>query len=165
MFGALRSGSLPVLRYANSHLGFESACGESLIIVLRSSFSGIQGLPQSRPFEKVQSSVRMMPLAPAALARSRRCTMTSRPPLQYIWKSSCEFTAATSSIERLPNELRPIGMPRFAAARATATSPSGCTACTPVGEMMTGIEMSRPKTEVFIERSACRPATCGASPS
>ena len=35
----------------------------------------------------------------------------------------------------------------------------------PVGEMMTGIEMSRPNTEVFIERSACRPATCGASPS
>ena len=35
---------------------------------------------------------------------------------------------------------RPIGTPRAAAARATATSPSGCTACTPVGETSTGIE-------------------------
>ena len=50
------------------------------------------------------------------------------------------FTAQTSSIERLAKELSPMATPRFAAARATATSPSGWTACTPVGEINTGIE-------------------------
>jgi hypothetical protein len=36
------------------------------------------------------------------------------------------------------NELSPIAVPRAAAARAMASSPSGWTACTPVGEMSTG---------------------------
>ena len=45
-------------------------------------------------------------------------------------------------------------VPRFAAARATASSPSGCTACTPVGEMSTGIEMGIPITVVPSDRSA-----------
>jgi hypothetical protein len=43
----------------------------------------------------------------------------------------------SSSTGLLPNELRPTGVPRFAAARATATSPSGCTACTPGGDKIT----------------------------
>ena len=56
-------------------------------------------------------------------------------------------------------------VPRAAAARATATSPSGCTACTPVGEMMTGSEMSWPMIVVDMDRAADIPATCGANPS
>ena len=44
-------------------------------------------------------------------------------------------------------------MPRAAAARATATSPSGCTACTPVGEISTGSEICCPITVVV--RSRC----------
>ena len=43
------------------------------------------------------------------------------------------MAATTSSIGMLANELRPMAVPRAAAARATATSPSGCTAWTPVG--------------------------------
>src|SRR5215472_2875825 len=52
-------------------------------------------------------------------------------------------------------------VPAAAAARATATSPSGCTACTPVGEISTGRLTSRPMTVVASWRSAGRPATCG----
>ena len=35
-----------------------------------------------------------------------------------------------------------MAVPRAAAARATATSPSGWTACTPVGDMNTGSEIA-----------------------
>ncbi|CAB4644434.1 unannotated protein [freshwater metagenome] len=56
-------------------------------------------------------------------------------------------------------------MPRFAAARAIATSPSGCTACTPVGEIKTGMDNSWPITETDICRCIESPATCGAKPN
>src|SRR4051812_15372888 len=59
---------------------------------------------------------------------------------------------------------RPIAVPRAAAARATATSPSGCTACTPVGLISTGSETSWPITVVAIRLSLARPAVCGAKP-
>ena len=75
------------------------------------------------------------------------------------------MAATTSSTGLLANELRPIAVPRAAAARATATSPSGCTACTPVGEMITGSEMSWPSTVVASSRCGRWPATCGAKPS
>ena len=127
--------------------------------------SGIDGLPQSRPLENDQSSVAISPTAPAARARSIRSTIASLVPIQYIWKNVCGLAATTSSTGLLANELRPIAMPRLAAARATATSPSGCTACTPVGEMTTGIEICWPMTDVVRSRSADRPATCGAKPS
>ena len=65
----------------------------------------------------------------------------------------------------LANELRPMAVPRAAAARATATSPSGCTAWTPVGETRTGNEISWPMTLVARSRLSARPATCGAKPS
>ena len=52
------------------------------------------------------------------------------------------MAATTSSTGFEPNELSPIAVPRAAAARATATSPSGWTACTPVGEMITGSAIS-----------------------
>ena len=81
-----------------------------------------------------------------------RCTMRSRQPIQYIWKNVCGLAAATSSIGLLANELRPIAVPRAAAARATATSPSGCTACTPVGEIITGSEIGWPMTVVASSR-------------
>ena len=61
----------------------------------------------------------------------------------------------------LANELRPTAVPAAAAPSATATSPRGCTACTPVGDAITGNEMSWPSTEVDIVRSAGRSATCG----
>src|SRR5690349_11358195 len=71
----------------------------------------------------------------------------------------------TSSMGLEANDDRPIAVPRAAAARATATSPSGWTACTPVGEISTGSETSWPITLVAISRVAGRPATCGAKPS
>jgi hypothetical protein len=67
-----------------------------------------------------------------------RWSIWSRVPAQYIWKNVCGLAATTSSIGLLAKELRPMAVPRAAAARATASSPSGCTACTPVGEMITG---------------------------
>ena len=85
--------------------------------------------------------------------------MVSRSPDQYIWKSTWEFTAQTSSTERLAKELSPMRTPRLAAARATATSPSGWTAWTPVGEINTGIETDWPITVVAIDRSLLLPAT------
>ena len=91
--------------------------------------------------------------------------MTSRPPDQYIWNRVFGLASTTASMGLLAKELRPIGMPRLFDARATATSPSGCTACTPVGEMITGIDRSRPITLVSIERSAWSPATWGANPN
>ena len=75
------------------------------------------------------------------------------------------MAATTSSIGFEPNEDNPIAVPRFAAARATATSPSGCTACTPVGEQITGRASCCPITVVDRSRSFCSPTTCGASPS
>ncbi len=128
-------------------------------------FSGICGLPQSRPKENDQSSVTIRPTAPAARARSIRAAMSSRVPTQYSWKNVCGLAATTSSTGLDANEDSPIAVPRAAAARATATSPSGCTACTPVGEMSTGSEIGWPITVVAISRVAGRPATCGANPS
>ena len=48
------------------------------------------------------------------------------------------LAATTSASGTAANELSPRAVPRAAAARATATSPSGCTACTPAGEQITG---------------------------
>ncbi len=107
----------------------------------------------------------MMPTAPAFRARSIRAAMSSRVPTQYIWKNSFGLAAMTSSIGLDANDDSPIAVPRAAAARATATSPSGCTACTPVGEISTGSEMSWPITVVAISLVAGSPATCGANPS
>ncbi len=111
-------------------------------MVRRFIFSGIAGLPQSRPWEKDQSSVAMSPTAPAARARSMRACISSREPIQYTWKKVWGQAATTSSMGLLANELRPMAVPRAATARATATSPSGWTACTPVGETSTGNEIS-----------------------
>ena len=155
----------PALAKSQSHWGCGSTLGANESIVLRLIFSGIVGLPQSRPLENDQSRVAMSPFAPAARARSIRCSMASRVPLQYIWKNRLGFAAPTSSTDLLAKELSPMMVPRLAAARATATSPSGCTACTPVGEMITGSEIGMPITVVDRSRSAWWPATCGAKPS
>ena len=104
------------------------------------------------------------PTAPACLARCIRWIIVSRSPVQYIWKSVCGLACTTSSTDLEAKLDNPITVPRAAAARATATSPSGCTACTPVGEMITGREMSWPSTRVAIDRCAWCPATCGAKP-
>jgi hypothetical protein len=75
------------------------------------------------------------------------------------------LAATTSSTGFEANDDSPMAVPRAAAARATATSPSGWTAWTPVGEITTGSEMSWPMTEVLRSRDAASPATCGAKPS
>ncbi len=98
------------------------------------------GLPQSRLCEKDQSRVAISPTAPAVRARCIRAVIWSRSPIQYSWKNVCGLAPMTSSMGLLANELRPMMVPRAAAARATATSPSGWTACTPVGEIITGSE-------------------------
>ncbi len=134
-------------------------------MVRRFIFSGMAGLPQSRPWEKDQSRVAMRPTAPAARARSMRASIWSREPIQYTWKNVWGHAATTSSIGLLAKELRPIAVPRAAAARATATSPSGWTAWTPVGEMSTGNEISWPMILVTRSRLPANPATCGANPS
>jgi hypothetical protein len=107
----------------------------------------------------------MRPTAPARRARSIRAAIASRSPTQYIWKKVCGLAATTSSIGLLANELSPMATPRAAAARATATSPSGCTACTPVGLISTGSDTDWPMTVVPSCRSLLSPATCGANPS
>ena len=121
---------------------------------MRSTFSGISGLPQSRPIENDQSRVAIRPCEPAAWARCIRCTMVSRSPVQYIWKKVCGLAATTSSTDLEAKLDSPITVPRAAAARATATSPSGWTAWTPVGLMITGSEIGWPITVVASDRSA-----------
>ena len=137
-----------VLAHCNIQRGRVSPSGIILTVVRRSIFSGIFGLPQSRPCEKLQSVVTISPTAPAARARSTLAAIASRPPSQYTWKNSFGLAAMTSSIGLLANDDSPIAVPRAAAARATATSPSGWTACTPVGEISTGSEISCPITVV-----------------
>ena len=94
-----------------------------------------------------------------------RAATWSRPPIQYSWKNVRGLAAMTSASGLLANELSPIAVPRAAAARATATSPSGCTACTPVGEMSTGSATGCPMTMVAMSRPAGSPATWGTKPS
>src|SRR5690606_31986837 len=127
-------------RYVPSHAGLLSTWGANLTAVFRSTFSGIGGDPQSRAVANTQSSVTMSAFAPALLARSMRASMSSLLPCQYTWNSVLSLTAMTSSIGFEPNEDSPIAVPDWAAPLATATSPSGCTACTPVGETITGSE-------------------------
>src|SRR3954454_20479137 len=124
----------------------------------------MKGLPQSRPWENDQSRVAMSPAAPARRARSTRAAISSRVPIQYSWKKVFGLAARPSSIGLLAIDDRPIAVPRAAAARATATSPSGCTACTPVGLISTGSETSWPITVVPIRLSPASPAVCGAKP-
>jgi hypothetical protein len=85
----------------------------------------------------------MRPAAPASRARSRRAAICARVPLQYVWKNVTAPVAVTASTDLLAKLLSPIAVPRLAAARATATSPSGCTAWTPTGEMITGRDRRR----------------------
>ena len=165
MFGTVRSGILPARSNRGPSAAGMTPSGTYLISVLRSIFSGMAGLPQSRPWENDQSRVTIRPLAPAFLARSARAARVSRSPTQYIWKKVFSLASRTSSIERLANELSPIAVPAFFAARATATSPSGSTACTPVGEMITGIERSWPITVVDRSFSNGRSHTCGRNSS
>ncbi len=75
------------------------------------------------------------------------------------------MASTTSSMGLLAKQLRPITVPRAAEARATATSPSGWTAWTPVGEMITGMDTGCPITVVARSRSSHRPATWGARPN
>jgi hypothetical protein len=161
----VRSGIPPWRMKSITQRGRTIPSGANRSIALKSSRSGMGGLPQSRRVANVQSKVTMRACAPAFFARSARCRMRSRVPTQYIWKKTCWLAAATSSIGLLANELNPIAVPAAAAARATATSPSGLTAWTPVGEMITGKEMSCPSTLVDWSRCWGRSAICGRNPN
>ena len=66
----------------SSQAGWARASGAKRSIALRSTVSGMVGLPQSRPCEKDQSRVAMRPTAPAARARSTRSAIWSRVPIQ-----------------------------------------------------------------------------------
>ena len=82
MFGTVRSGSRPVRAQSQQPARARQRLGRQRAIVLRSSCSGIVGLPQSRPWENDQSRVTIRPTAPAALARSmrgRRSRSRARP--------------------------------------------------------------------------------------
>ena len=99
----------------------------------------------------------MSPTAPAARARSMRASICVPRADPVHLEERLGDAATTSSIGLLANELSPMAVPRAAAARATATSPSGCTAWTPVGEMSTGNEISWPMTLVTRSRLSARP--------
>ena len=116
MFGVVRSGALPVRANERNQRGCANASGAKRSMVRRFIFSGMAGLPQSRPWEKDQSRVAMRPTAPAAHARSMRASIWSREPIQYTWKNVWGHAATTSSIGLLAKELRPIAVPRAAAA-------------------------------------------------
>ena len=80
--GTVSAGGLRVLANSRNQRGRTIPCGDILIAVSMFIFSGILGLPQSRPCEKLQSVVAINPTAPAARARSARSAIASRPPSQ-----------------------------------------------------------------------------------
>ena len=83
-----------------------------------------------------------------ALRRSRPSCLTSRSG-----RTASGLASATRSTGMLPNELRPIAVPASAVPLATPASPSGCTACTPVGDAITGSAISCPSTDVARSRA------------
>ena len=80
--GTRRSGRAPLRIQRTRYSGLVATWGAYRSIALKSSFSGSQGLPQSRRESNTQSSVMIRPLAPAARARSARARMSSRLPTQ-----------------------------------------------------------------------------------
>ena len=167
MFGTVRSGERTgpgvAEQPARLRQGLRARTGRRSC---RSIRSGMIGLPQSRPLDERPVQGEDQPDRPGgagpldprrASARGCRPSRSGRtsagwprpPPRPACWRTSSA----------------PSPCPRFAAARATATSPSGCTACTPVGEMITGSDTGWPITVVARSRSAGSPATCGAKPS
>ena len=162
-FGTVRSGSWPAAaRSRRSHRGRVSDLGREPQHRLRGPSSpGSPGCPsrgRARTTSRASRSARGAGRA-GPLDAARRSS--SRVPIQYIWKNVCGLAATTSSTGLLANERSPIAVPRAAAARATATSPSGCTACTPVGEISTGIEIvlaHHRRRQVALRRQARRRA-------
>lgn len=80
-------------------------------------------------------------LGPAELARTSPTSESGADPScgllnEYDAQPKPQINGRNQVLE--PD--RPVAVPRAAAARATATSPSGCTAWTPVGEINTGID-------------------------
>jgi hypothetical protein len=90
-------------------------------------------------------------LKPLRWARSSRLTVTASSLGQYSWyqRGPSPLAAATSSMVYDDAVESTIGRPRAAAARAVASSPSGCTIdCTPTGATMTGAGIAVPSTVV-----------------
>ena len=81
MFGTVRSGSCPVAaRSRAASAAAQRPAGANRTIALRSIFSGMHGLPQSRPVENDQSRVTISPTAPAAGRARPAASIRSRVP-------------------------------------------------------------------------------------
>ena len=80
--GTRMSGGRSVFAHCQSQPGLVRPVGSIRTVVRRFISSGIFGLPQSRPWEKLQSVVRIKPTAPASRARWARLAMASRSPSQ-----------------------------------------------------------------------------------
>src|SRR4029077_8673118 len=70
-----------VLAHWYTHLGRVSPSGSIRTVVRRSISSGILGLPQSRPCEKLQWVVTMRPTAPAARALGGPARVAAAEPV------------------------------------------------------------------------------------
>src|ERR1700722_20359204 len=161
MFGTVRAGRPPWRSQPIRYPGRARPAGASRSSAARSSRSGIAGLPPSRPAGNDQSRVTISALAPAARAISARSSSVSRSADQCTWKNRLGLTAATSAAGLLANSLSPIAVPASRVPIATATSPSGCTACAPTGEALTGRLTSAPSTAVRSSRGPGSSASLG----
>ncbi len=97
----------------------------------------------------VETEIAVTPASTARLASSTRITPLSRNGPPHCSRSHAMSCQAGG------------GVCIHSAHRAAATSPSGCTACTPVGEINTGIEMDWPITVGARSRLFDKPATWG----
>ena len=154
-------GGLPVRAKPASQRGRISTSGANRTMVLRSRRSGMAGLPQSRPMGERPVQGQDQPHRPGGAGPLDAAAICSRDPGPVDLEERLGV-GRNDLLERLAGErAQAHGRPRAAAARATATSPSGCTACTPVGEMITGSE-----TRLAHDRGGqlalwSEPVTCG----
>ena len=165
MFGTVRSGIFRSWRSRAAIGGRASTCGAYFRAASKSILRDERAAPVAAVGEQTsrgwRSSRRRRRGEPAPCGRA---FLAGADPVHL--EEGLRFASTTSSIGLLANEDSPITTPRAAVtARATATSPSGCTACTPVGLIMTGIDMCWPMTVTAMSRSLLSPATCGAKPS
>ncbi len=127
---------------------------------------GSPGCPSRGPWRTTSPGWRSGPIAPAVWARSMRCTITSRSPVQYIWKS-VRGLAATTSSTGLEAKLR---QPHQGAARCGGAGDGDL--AVGVHRLDAGRADQHRQRDLLAQhrawpcdRSACWPATCGGSPS
>src|SRR5487761_1269725 len=76
-------------------------------MALRSIVSGITGEPQSRPLEKDQSSVTMMPTAPLDLAHSSQRSISARATVLLLVFGSKLYPAEPTIVEKFVPSVEP----------------------------------------------------------